>query len=342
MNKILQVINNKATFNSPPIWIMRQAGRYLPEYMQIRSKYDSFLDLCYNPQVASEITLQPIKRFNLDAAIIFSDILVVPHALNHKVEFKKNIGPVLEKFSNKSDLEKLNLNNIINFLQPVFENIKLTRKNLDKEKALIGFSGSPFTLACYMIEGGASKNFELTRKFAIQERQLFCELIKLLTKAVTIYLIEQINSGVDIIKLFDSWAGILPPDEFEEWVVKPTNEIICNIRNTHPNTPIICFPRGCGTLYEDFTNKVKPNVIALDQNLSDEFITQKIQKNTVIQGNFDNFLLAYGSKQQISQRIDEIIERFSKKPFIFNLGHGIIKDTPIENVEFLIDRIRNR
>ena len=341
MSIILKTIKNKKLLKTPPIWIMRQAGRYLPEYRAIRSNYDSFLDLCYNPEIASEITLQPIKRFDLDAAIIFSDILVVPHALGHKVEFRKNIGPVLDKFSSEEDLKKLSNNNIISFLEPVFENIKLTRKSLDKKKALIGFSGSPFTLACYMIEGGGSKNFELTRKFAIKERKLFSKLINLLTQAVSIYLIEQIRSGVDIVKLFDSWSGILPPEEFEEWVIKPTRDIVNEVRGVYPDAPVICFPKGCGTLYDGFVDSIKPDVIALDQGLSDSFIVDKLQENTVIQGNFDNFLLAYGSRDQISRRVDEILERFSRKPFIFNLGHGIIKDTPIENVEFLINKIRN-
>ena len=340
MIKILEVINNKKIFDSPPIWIMRQAGRYLPEYMQVRSNFTNFLDLCYNPKNASRVTLQPIERFDLDAAIIFSDILVIPDALGVDVQFKKNEGPILSKFTDKSDLKNLKIENVIKFLQPVFENIQITRGKLAKNKALIGFSGSPFTLACYMIEGGSSKNFELTRKFAIANEQLFADLIGILTESISIYLIEQIKYGADIVKLFDSWSGILPPEEFQKWVINPTKKIVENVKKSYPKTPVICFPKGCGSLYENFVNEINPDVIALDQNLTKAFIKEKIQEKAVIQGNLDNYLLAYGSKDQISKQVDEILENFSNKPFIFNLGHGIIKETPIENVEFLISKIR--
>lgn len=341
MNKILNTIINKKIHDSPPIWIMRQAGRYLPEYMEIRNQFDNFLDLCYNPINASEITLQPIKRFDLDAAIIFSDILVIPDAMNHQVSFKKGVGPVLKKFKNINDFNDLKLDNLINYLQPVFENLQLTRSKLDSSKSLIGFSGAPFTIACYMIEGGSSKNFELTRRFSIENQQLFSDLINKLTDAIILYLIEQIKSGADILKVFDSWGGILPKSEFEKWVISPAQKITTAVKGYSKKTPIIYFPKGSGVLYEDFLQDVKIDVLATDQNLSTSYISKNLQEKCLIQGNLDNFLLAYGSKQQIGEAVDDILQKFSKKPFIFNLGHGIIKETPIENVEFLIAKIRN-
>ncbi len=341
MSKILKVIKDKEILNPPPIWIMRQAGRYLPEYMQIRSQFNDFLSMCYNPKIASQITLQPIDRFDLDAAIIFSDILVIPDALGFDVGFEKGKGPVLEKFTNEKSLTKLKVENVLSFLTPVFENIKITRSKLDKSKSLIGFSGSPFTLACYMIEGGSSKNFENTRRFAVEKSQLFSQLMDILTQAIIVYLIEQIKSGVDIVKLFDSWAGILPPSEFEKWVIAPNKKIVNEVKKSCQDTPVICFPKGSGTMYPDFIDSVQCDVLAVDQILTDDFINNQLQSKITIQGNFDNFLLAYGTQEQISQRVDVMMQKFSKKPFVFNLGHGIIKDTPIENVEFLIKKIRN-
>ena len=342
MNKILDIINNKKIYNNPPVWIMRQAGRYLPEYREIRRDVGGFLDLCYNPKLASEITLQPIKRFDFDAAIIFSDILVIPHALGVKVDFVKNEGPVLEKITNIKDLKKLKIDNVINKLSPIFENVNITRSKLSDEKALIGFSGSPFTLACYMIEGGSSKNFELTRKIAIENEDFFIKLIEILSEAIIIYLNKKIEAGADIIKLFDSCASILPEEQFMKFVVKPTKKIIERIKEKNPNTPIISFPRGCGSLYENFVKDVNCDVLAIDQNISSEFVVNILQNkySKIIQGNLDNYILAYGSKNDIEKSTRKILEKFNNKPFIFNLGHGIIKDTPIENVEFLLKIIR--
>jgi len=343
MNKIFNIINKKEILPSPPIWIMRQAGRYLPEYRQIRSEVNGFLDLCYNSKLASEVTLQPIKRFDFDAAIIFSDILVIPDALGLKVDFVKNEGPILQKITNEKDLEKLNTKNIVNHLQPVFENLKLTRAALEKNKTLIGFSGSPFTMACYMIEGGSSKNFDLVRKTAIKNPQLFAKLIDILTDSVVIYLREQIKSGADVVKLFDSWAGILPENEFIKWVIEPTKKIVTKIREEFPKTPVICFPRGASVLYKNFVQEVAPDVVAVDQNLPKSWIKENLQKDlgVIIQGNLDNQLLAYGSKAEIEKEVREILKTFGNYPFIFNLGHGILPETPIENVELVLKIVRS-
>ncbi len=335
MNKIIKILSEKKSQEIPPIWIMRQAGRYLPEYRAIRSDVKDFLSLCYNPQLASEVTLQPIKRFDLDAAIIFSDILVIPHALGVEVNFVKNEGPKLGKFN----LADLKTSNIEKHLQPVFEALSLTKSRLDKNKALIGFSGAPWTLACYMIEGGGSKSFEEVRRFAIEKESEFKILIDILTESVIEYLSLQIKAGADVVKLFDSWAGVLPPVELQKWVINPTKKIVTRLKEKHSQTPIIAFPRGIANSYKNYAREVKADAIALDQTVDRNWAKENI--NSVLQGNLDNFLLAFGSKEKIENEVCSILKEFRDKSFIFNLGHGILPETPIENVELLIKLIRN-
>ncbi len=341
MNNLINTLLKKEKFSKPPIWIMRQAGRYLPEYREIRSNVKNFLELCYTPKLASEVTLQPIRRFDFDAAIIFSDILVIPDALGIKVEFVKNEGPKLQKLTAGDDLKKLRVGNLKKHLNPVFEAIKLTKSKLGKEKDLIGFSGSPWTLACYIIEGGGSKNFDLVRETAIRDEKFFAELIEILTQSVIEYLSHQINAGADAVKLFDSWAGVLPPTELRKWVINPTKKIVAEIKKRHPNIPIICFPRGIGIMYKEFAQTVEPHGLALDQNVERKWARDNLQKNgVVIQGNLDNFLLAFGSKKEIEKEVVDILECFGDNPFVFNLGHGILPETPIENVEFVLSLLK--
>jgi uroporphyrinogen decarboxylase len=344
MNKLINTLLKKEKFSNPPIWIMRQAGRYLPEYREIRSNVKNFLELCYTPKLASEVTLQPITRFDLDAAIIFSDILVIPDALGVKVEFVKNEGPKLQKISNSEDLKKLKLDNIESHLKPVFEALSITKSKLDSSKALIGFSGSPWTLACYMIEGGGSKNFELTRKSAIKDEEFFSQLIEILTKSIITYLSAQIKAGATVVKLFDSWAGVLPPAQLQKWVINPTKKIVDEIKKMHPQVPIICFPKGVGVNYEEFSKVVQPHGLAIDQNLEKNWVKKNLQENLgqVVQGNLDNILLAFGSKKEIEKEVLDILETFGGKPFIFNLGHGILPETPIENVELVMKLVRGK
>lgn len=337
--KIINTILNKE--KNSPIWIMRQAGRYLPEYMQIRSKVNNFLDLCYNPNLASEVTLQPIKRFDFDAAIIFSDILVIPDAIGIKVEFLKNHGPKLSPINNLKDLNNLKLDNnkFLEHLKPVFEALNITRQNLDNDKALIGFAGSPWTIATYIIEGGGSKHFDLVKKTAIKDEIFFGKLIDILVEKISLFLIKQIENGANIVKLFDSWAGILSDDLYKNYVIEPNKKIVENVRKTYPNIPIITFPRGSAFLYKDFFEQVKPDVLAFDQNCPKKWISDNF--STCIQGNFDNFLLAFGSKDKIKIELEKTLEIFKDKSHIFNLGHGILPETPIENVEYLIKLIRS-
>lgn len=340
MKKIINTIVNKTLNKVPPIWMMRQAGRYLPEYQKVRSDVGNFLDLCYNPKLASEVTIQPIKRFDFDAAIIFSDILVIPDALGVDVDFIKGEGPKLSVTRNKDDLKKLSNSNLKKYLEPVFENIHLTKLSLPKKTALIGFSGCPWTLACYMVEGGGSKNFSLTRELALNDKVFFNDLIDLLTDAVIKYCLEQIKSGADIIKLFDSWAGILPPSEIDLWVLKPIKKITSALKQEYPNIPIIAFPRGVGTSYSDFNQLDDLDVVAIDQNTDLKYCKNILDKK-IIQGNLDNFTLAFGSEDQIRVAVNHILEELEERPYIFNLGHGVLPQTPIKNIELLLKLIRD-
>ena len=340
--KLLNSLQGKK-YQIPPIWFMRQAGRYLPEYREIRSKENNFLDLCYNPKLASKITLQPIERFGFDGAILFSDILVIPDALGIKTEFIKNIGPKLTPILEEKSLNNLKIQNIKNHLNPVFETIDIIKSKKNKETNLIGFSGSPWTIATYIIEGGSSKNFEKIRSIAIQNPIFFQKLINILIDAIIEYLSYQIEAGVEIIQLFDSWAGILPEKQFNKWVLNPNKQIIDKIKEKYPEVPVILFTKGVGILNENICQNIEFNALAIDQNLPKKWAKENIQNkySKIIQGNLDNILLCYGSKEKIKEEVLEILDNFNDKSFIFNLGHGILKDTPIENVEFVLELVRN-
>lgn len=343
MNYILDVLKNKNEFKTPPIWLMRQAGRYLPEYMKVREDVRGFLDLCYNPELACKVTLQPIDRFDFDAAIIFSDILVIPHALGSEVEFIKGYGPKLSKTSSVDDVRAFKLDRMESFLKPVFEAVSLTRSKLDKNKSLIGFAGCPWTLACYMIEGGGSKNFNLVRQKALEDEEFFGQLIDVLTNAVIEYLSLKIEAGADIIKIFDSWAGILPPPQLKKWVFKPAKKIVSELKNRHPDVPVICFPKGIALSYVEFLKYVDCDSMAIDRNLEGSWVRDNlVGKGKLLQGNFDNFVLAFGSKDDIKREVEAVFSIFGDKPFIFNLGHGVLPQTPVENVKFLVDLVRSR
>ena len=341
MKNLIKNLNKEKT-KSPSIWMMRQAGRYLPEYREIRAKADNFLELCYNPKLASEITLQPIKRFGFDGAIIFSDILVIPDSLGIKVEFLKGEGPKLEQILSEKELLRFNPKNL-NKLSPVLETIALTKSKLDNNTALIGFSGSPWTIASYIIEGGGSKTFEKVRGVAIADEQFFGKLIDILVESIILYLSKQIEAGVDVIKLFDSWAGVLPEQQYRKWVLEPNRRIIDTIKGKFPQIPVILFARGSGLMYEDLVREVKADCFAIDQNLPKKWAKDILQKkhNAVIQGNLDNILLADGSLEMLEKEVKEILNNFGDYPFIFNLGHGVLPHTKIENVQKVIDLVRS-
>ena len=337
MKLLLDTVRNKNN-SQIPIWLMRQAGRYLPEYREVRKAAGSFLDLCYNPELASKVTIQPIERFDFDAAIIFSDILVVPHILGLNVEFLEGEGPKVENILEENDLKKLSVKEKSDKIERVADAIRLTKEKLDKSKTMIGFAGSPWTVATYIISD-KKHDFEFCRKFAYSKRDVLKSLINIITKQTIIYLKAQIDAGAELIQLFDSWSGVLCEEEFEEFVIKPTKEIIGEIRKYNSDIVITGFPKGAGFLYKNYAQKVGADCISLDQFVSTEQ-AKEIAKISAIQGNLDPLVL-FEEKDFIRRKLDNILENFANERFIFNLGHGIMQHTKIENVEFLVDYVRN-
>ena len=338
-------IYNKKNNLSVPIWLMRQAGRYLPEYMKIRKHNPDFIKLCYNSELASEITLQPIDRFNLDAAIIFSDILVILDALGCNISFKKNHGPIIE-----TDLDKLiSLNTGINLqekitekLSPIYEAIKLTRQNLKKEKSLIGFSGAFWTLFAYLIEGEGSKNFNKAKKYYYNNSDKFQKIEDIICESISIHLKNQINAGCDIIQIFDSWAGVLSSTLKHSLVIDPTKKILSSLKKNTKKPTIICFPRGIGYEYKSFA-KLDFDILSLDYNFPIEKSFEIYKNyNKAIQGNLDPITLLANDKKIITTEVSRILKETKDIPFIFNLGHGILPETPIENIEYLIKLVKKK
>jgi uroporphyrinogen decarboxylase len=324
----------------PPIWLMRQAGRYLPEYRAIREKAGSFLDLCFNSRLAAEVTLQPIRRFGFDAAILFSDILVVPHALGQRVSFEAGEGPRLDAIDELGAQQRLRRDIDHEKLAAVYEAIRLVKEELPPQVALLGFCGAPWTVATYMIAGFGTPDQFPARIFAYRHPQAFAELIEVLVKASAEYLVRQFEAGVDAVQIFDSWAGILPAGEFRRWCIEPMVRIATNVRQRVPGAKIIGFPRGAGTELSNYLSGVPVDAVGLDWMVDLTFARECVQSQRPVQGNLDPLALLVGGKA-LDDAVDAILDALRQGPFIFNLGHGILPDTPIEHVEQLIGRIRN-
>jgi uroporphyrinogen decarboxylase len=323
----------------PPIWLMRQAGRYLPEYRAIRDQAAGFLDLCFNPKLAAEVTLQPIRRFGFDAAILFSDILVVPHALGQRVTFEEGTGPKLDALQEPSALKQLCAELDHTSLTPVYETIARVKPELPPAVALLGFCGAPWTVATYMIAGHGTADQLPARLFAYRHPEAFARLIDLLVEASASYLVKQFEAGVDAVQIFDTWAGVLPPDEFRKWCIEPTARIVAAIRKRIPGARIIGFPRGAGTELECYLEAVAVDAVGLDWMIELGFARDRIQTQRTIQGNLDPLALVAGGAA-LDRAIDAILKTFGRGPFIFNLGHGILPETPIAHVEHLVARVR--
>lgn len=336
MRKVLKVIKGES-FEIPPVWLMRQAGRYLPEYRETRKQAGGFLDLCYNPELAIEVTLQPIRRFGFDASILFSDILVIPHALGRKVAFLEGEGPSLEPIE-ISDIDKLDLDGMLDHLAPVLKTVTGLRRELPEETTLIGFCGAPWTVATYMIAGKGTSDQAPARLFALSEPEAFSKLMDKLVEASSRYLIEQFRAGADCVQIFDSWAGILGGDQFRKWSIEPVRRIVENVRREIPDAPIIGFPKGAGMQYFGYREETGINVLGLDWSVP---LTQaaELQKNGAVQGLLDPLRMIAGGSA-LDDGVDEILEKLGKGPLIFNLGHGITPQTPIAHVEQLLQRIR--
>ena len=323
----------------PPLWLMRQAGRYLPEYRELRAKSGSFLELCLNAKLAAEVTLQPIRRFGFDAAILFSDILVVPHALGQHVSFVEGEGPRLDALKDPAALTRLRREIDQRCLEPVYETITRVRSELQAGVALIGFCGAPWTVATYMIAGSGTTDQRPARLFAYRFPEMFAALIETLIEASANYLVRQFAAGVDAVQIFDTWAGVLPAGEFARWCVSPCARIVDRVRKEVPAAKIIGFPRGAASGLQHFLDAVAVNAVGIDWTADLGFVSKRIQPLRPIQGNLDPLVLLAGGAA-LDRSIDAILTAFSSGPFIFNLGHGVLPDTPIAHVERLIARVR--
>ena len=327
------IVDKKTTYT--PIWFMRQAGRYLPEFREIRKKNLDFIKLCLSPDLVNEITLQPLKRFDLDAAIIFSDILMIPYGLGQQVQFKKGFGPILEEIN----LDKIINTEPIDFikkLEPVYKGIEKVKNNL-KNKSLIGFVGAPWTLLVYMMNKESPKNnfsFDKINK----DKSLINKLINKIQESICLHADKQIEAGANVIQIFDSWAGLLPKNELPNYCYMPILKIVEHVKSK--NIPVICFPRGIGDNYIDFCREVKPDCISIDYEVEPKWIREKIN-NIPVQGGLDPKILLQ-DKEEIKKNTEKYLNIFKDYPYIFNLGHGVLPEIKPETIEYVIKIVRNR
>ena len=335
---LLEVLQGRVS-NPPPVWMMRQAGRYLPEYRAVREKAGGFLDLCFNPKLAAEVTLQPVRRFHFDAAILFSDILVIPHALGHHVGFEAGEGPRLTPLHEIGGLDGLREQIDPEALAPVYETLRLVKAALPSDVTLIGFCGAPWTVATYMIAGRGTSDQAPARIFAYREPDIFAALIERLVQASASYLVRQLQAGAEALQLFDTWAGVLSPEEFERWCIDPARKIVELVRGAVPGAKIIGFPRGAGTNLQRYVERVPVNGVGLDWMIDRTFARDRIQRKVAVQGNIDPLALLAGGSA-LDRAVDATLEAFQARPFIFNLGHGILPETPIAHVEQMLKRVR--
>jgi uroporphyrinogen decarboxylase len=334
---IVDVLDGKPRI-PPPIWLMRQAGRYLPEYRAIRADASSFFDLCLDPSRATEITLQPIRRFDFDAAIVFSDILLTPHGFGRRVSFVEGEGPRLEPID-AGGIDSLTLEGFDEALQPLFETVMRVRALLDPAKALIGFCGAPWTVATYMVAGRGTPDQAPARVMAARQPDLFARLIAQLVDASVRSLAGQVRAGADAVQIFDSWAGILNEDDFDRWSIAPTAEIVRRLRAEIPGVRIIGFPKGAGLRLERYVKATGIDAVGLDWTVPLDHARDRLQPLAAVQGNLDPIVLLAGGAA-LDRAVDAILAALSGGRFIFNLGHGILPDTPIDHVERLVERVR--
>jgi uroporphyrinogen decarboxylase len=323
----------------PPFWLMRQAGRYLPEYRKLRAETGSFLDLCLTPQAALEVTLQPIRRYGMDAAILFSDILMVPHGLGQHVTFEEGRGPVLDALAGPAALDGLRLDGFHDRVAPVYETVRLLSKTLPAETALIGFAGAPWTVASYMIEGGSSKDFAAAKAWAYGDPESFARLIDLLVEATSEYLLRQVEAGAEVLQLFDSWAGVWAEPALRRWCLAPSREIVRRVGEAAPDVPVIVFPRGAGVMYEAYAAECGAAALGLDTTVPAGWAADRLQPRGAVQGNLDPLVLVAGGAA-LEHEATRILDTLGHGPFIFNLGHGIVPQTPPEHVARLAELVR--
>ena len=335
-NRLVAVLEGNPVW-PPPIWLMRQAGRYLPEYRALRDKAGSFWTMCMDPEMAAEVTLQPIKRFGFDAAILFSDILVVPYALGRKVMFEENVGPSMEPVSGVEGLERRK-DVWGQKLAPVYEALKRVRGSLDANTALLGFAGGPWTLATYMAEGRGSTDQRAAKLWGYSDPASFGQLLDLLADCVAAHLIKQFEAGADAVQIFDSWAASLPQHAFAEWVIRPTKRIVERVREMRPDAKIIGFPRATTLAgYELYARETGVSAVSVDTAVPMGWAAKNL--GIVVQGNLDPLALVAGGNA-LAEGTDAILDAMRGKPFVFNLGHGVVPETPPEHVAELVARVR--
>ena len=326
------------TLTPPPIWLMRQAGRYLPEYRRIREQAGGFLDLCYDPALAAEVTLQPITRFGFDAAILFSDILIVPHALGCEVKFDEGHGPRLEPVRETADIARLS-DRLGDRAAPIFETVARVADALPSGTALIGFAGAPWTVATYMVEGGASRDFAATKLWAFGDPDGFQRLIDKLVAATGDYLIAQVAAGAEVLQLFDTWAGALPESGFERWCIAPTRALVRRLKTACPKVPIIGFPRGAGPMVARYAAATGVDAVSLDGAMPAAWAVDALQAHWTLQGNLDPLYLVAGGRA-MTAAATAVLDTLGHGPLIFNLGHGVVPQTPPEHVAALVETVR--
>ncbi|MBM3561078.1 MAG: uroporphyrinogen decarboxylase [Alphaproteobacteria bacterium] len=335
---LLDVLGGE-TRSPPPVWLMRQAGRYLPEYRALRSQVPDFLSFCYTPQLAVEVTLQPVRRFGVDAAILFSDILVVPDAMGQRVRFVQGEGPRLEPLRNRAAVEALSALRIDVRLAAMMETVATVRAHLPRETALIGFCGAPWTLATYMVEGGPSRDFATVKAWAARDPEGFSALIDRLVTATADLLTAQVDAGADVVQVFDTWAGVLPAAGFRRWSIEPTKALVARLRARHPGVPVIGFPRGAGVNLPAYVRETGVTAVGLDSGVAQSWAARELQPLCAVQGNLDPVTLLAGGPA-LDREIDTIIDALGGGPLVFNLGHGILPPTPPEHVARLVERVR--
>ena len=338
--KILRALAGEV-LDTPPIWMMRQAGRYLPEYRATRAQAGDFLSLCYNSELAAEVTLQPIRRYGFDAAILFADILLLPQALGADLWFVTGEGPRLSKITGDSDFNKLaDIDQIHETLSPVYETVRILARDLPNETALIGFAGAPWTVATYMIAGKGTPDQGPAHKLKQENRALFRKLIDTLTLSTIEYLSRQVDAGAEVIKIFDSWAGSLKGADFKEFALEPAKRITQEIKARYPDTPVIVFPREAGDKYIGFGKATGADCVAVDNSVSPEWVAEHVQKDGCVQGNLKSSHMVTGGQGLIGE-VTRVVQALRKGPHIFNLGHGITPDADPENVKLMVDTVRN-
>jgi len=323
----------------PPVWFMRQAGRYLPEYRELRSQAGSFLDLCYNSELAAEVTLQPIRRFHFDAAIIFADILLLPHALGQELRFATGEGPLLEPISNGNELSRLDASGIHDHLDPVYDALQRVSDELPDDVTLIGFCGAPWTVATYMIAGRGSPDQRVAREAMYSGEAWFGDLIDLLVETSIAYLSRQVEAGAQVLQVFDTWAGILSSEDYARWCIEPIARIAEGVRERYPEIPVIGFPRGSGANYLSFVDGTKVDGLGLDWAVPLDWARDELGSKVTLQGNLDPIVLLAGG-DALDRAVDHILETLDGTAYVFNLGHGILPETPIAHVERVLDRVR--